>query len=115
MDADQASQVLLDRCCVNYEPDSAVDIEKIFARLTPLLRSDVESLCPECNSVHPVQFDMQHYLLSTLIQEQQYLAYELHRIASAYQWTPAEILGLPRELRKRYVALIENDIERGLR
>ncbi|MBD3273743.1 MAG: hypothetical protein GF372_00430 [Candidatus Marinimicrobia bacterium] len=114
MDADQASQVLLDRCCQDYDPDSAVDIEKIFARLTPLLRSEVESLCPECDSVHPVQFDMQHYLLSTLIQEQQYLAYEMHRIASAYQWTPAEILDLPRHLRKRYVALIENDIERGL-
>lgn len=115
MDADQASQVLLDRCCKNYEPEVAVDIEKIFARLTPLLRSDVESICPECNSVHPVQFDMQYYLLTKLMQDKNYLSYEVHRIASAYHWSSAEILGLPRQLRKRYVAMIENDIERGLR
>ena len=114
MDADQASQLLLDRCFQQHEHNDAADIEKIFARITPMLRSDMESVCPECNSVHPVQFDMQYYLLSTLIQEQQYLTYEVHRIAAAYQWTAEEILGLPRRLRKRYVALIQNDIERGL-
>ncbi len=113
-DADTATQLLLDRCCPDFDEEKEVDIERIFASLLPLMQLDMESVCPECQTTQRLQFDIQHYLLTRLLQEQTHLQYEIHRIASAYRWRPDEILAVPRRIRKRYVAFIEQDMERGL-
>jgi hypothetical protein len=62
---------------------------------------------PECGAEQEVHFDIQHYLLSTLLEERDQLAWEIHRLAASYGWSLKEILGLARRERKDLVSLIE--------
>jgi hypothetical protein len=117
MPEDEAEYTLLTRCLLSDAsqqiPDqSDYDIEAIDTALesvAPLLDLDMDAECPECGHVQLVHFDIQHYLLTALKQEQKQLNQEIHRLASVYKWSLNEILSLPRSQRRSLAVLIEND------
>ncbi len=78
-----------------------------MAEVGPILDLDLEATCPECGARQAIHFDICAHLLGALASERLWLAHEVHTIASAYGWSLAEILGLPREDRRVYVRLIE--------
>jgi hypothetical protein len=107
----EAEQELLARCTV--EGDTAADPEAVQAAMdavAPVLSLEMDARCPECGESQPVHFDIQSYLLSTLESEQERLVREVHRLATAYGWSLAEILGLPRRRRRAYAATIETEM-----
>lgn len=113
-DTTEANRILLERTCPNYSSENEIDVEQLLSEVAPIMSIDMESVCPECESRHNIEFDMQYYLMTKLRQEQRFLWYEIHRLAAAYRWSQAEILSLPRRIRKLHVNYIENDLERGL-
>lgn len=116
---EEAEAVLLARCLVaDHEADreeSPIDgeaIQEAMAALGPAISLDVDAWCSECGSYQAVPFDLQHYLLTALRQEQAQLALDIHWLASSYGWGLTEILGLSRSQRRRLVGLIEYQARR---
>lgn len=110
MPSEDAGAALVRRCIVGE--DTAADhedVEASMAEVAPMLDVDLSARCPECDHEQSVHFDIQSFVLTTLQQEQGRLAWEVHRLACAYGWRLEEILGLPRSLRRTYVALVESE------
>lgn len=109
----QARQALLTRCLTDgsthLEPEDELSqaVQAAMTSLAPTLDLELDAACSECGELQPVHFDIQHYLLTSLLQERSQLAQEIHRLASAYGWSLNEILSLPRSRRRSLVDLIE--------
>jgi len=91
-------------------PESAVDelaaeVQAGMNDVAPLLQAELGAVCPECDAHQEIWFDIQHYLLSSLISEQPRLDREIHALATAYGWGLNEILDLPRSRRRALVAV----------
>jgi hypothetical protein len=105
-----AESILAERCMPDTEtrPDLAV-LQAALDEVAPLLEFELKASCPECGRVHLVQFDIQTYLLRSLLNDQLHLLSDIHRLAAAYTWSANEILNLTRTERRRLVELVEND------
>jgi hypothetical protein len=105
-----AERVLLQRCLVEGElGDDTSVVSDAMRAVGPLLDVEVGATCAECGYEQSVRFDLQHYLLSAILDQRPQRTREVHQIASAYRWSLAEILSLPRARRKLHVSLIERD------
>jgi hypothetical protein len=108
----QMEQVLIERCLL--EGDPATDggkIQQAMEQIAPVLQMEMVAQCPECEKEQSVHFDMQSFLLTRLKQGQKQVTLEIHRLAATYHWSHAEILDLPRNMRRRYVDLIESELD----
>ena len=108
---DEAQQALR-RCCIG-EAAAEIDddaLQTLLTEVAPLVDLDLDARCPECQQVHALQFDIQTYLLSALLGERRQLTLEIHRLATAYGWSLAEILSLPRSERRHFVELIDQEL-----
>jgi len=111
MDADRATQTLLQRCLVAGDLAAAVGLaQDAFEHIAPMLQTEMEAQCSECGHGMTVLFDVQTYLLQALLQDQERLSYEVHRLATAYGWSLKSILKLPRNTRRHYARLIEAEL-----
>jgi hypothetical protein len=110
-----ATAQLLARCLVQGDLKAAEsEAQEMLAAIAPMLQTEMAASCPECGHGMSVLFDMQTYLLQSLLQDQERLGWEVHRLATAYKWSLQEILQLPRSTRKRYTALIETELMTSL-
>lgn len=106
---EEAEMRLLERCLLKGNP--VTDNEKVqlkMAEMAPVLNMEMQAICPECSQVQQVQFDMQSFFLTRLVQDRPGLIHEIHNIATQYHWSQQEILKLPRILRKQYSSLIQS-------
>lgn len=111
-DETEAVRTLVGRLIVlekrdSASPDfSAADIEAIESAIeavAPELVVRVPTQCPECGTQTLLQVDP----YACLHAGPQSLLREIHQLASMYHWSEKEILDLPRERRRRYLALLE--------
>jgi hypothetical protein len=86
--------------------DNQALAEAISAR-DPLVDFSVACACPICGVSQAVTVDLEAIVLGRLDARQRALVGEVHRLASRYGWTEAEVLALPPSRRARYLALIE--------
>jgi hypothetical protein len=108
-----AEMALAARCAVDAtRPPDLAALQNALEEVAPLFEFELKAPCPECGRVHLVQFDIQTYLLRSLLNEQSRLSSEIHRIAAAYGWSFEEILSLSRTERRRLVGLIESETGR---
>lgn len=110
----EAQQQLIERCL--YEGDLAENLDAVQAELdvvAPLLDLDLGARCAECGAEQLVHFELQGYLLGSLIAEHDRRLWEIHQLARAYGWSLHEILELPRSERRTYVALVEREAAQG--
>ncbi|MGE5806268.1 MAG: hypothetical protein ACM34M_10780 [Ignavibacteria bacterium] len=106
--ASEIEKELLKRCLVESNRKDDLDcVEDILQNLAPLINFNFDVCCPECSAAQNLRFDIQTYLLSSLLQEQKQLAYEVHKLAYAYKWGLNEILELPRSIRRAYVSFMD--------
>lgn len=111
MTPEDAESELLKRCVLGGDPTGEKkSLQDIMQELAPLVDVNMDAHCPECNAHQLIHFDIQHFLLSSLKQERQQLAYEVHRLAGAYGWSLNEILELPRSVRRTYVDFVESEL-----
>lgn len=106
-----AAAGLLNRCVLDVSrvrPEPAV-VESIFAKFAPLLDVELNAGCPECGESQALRFDIQSYLLGSLVAERPCLLQEVHLLACRYGWSLIEILSLRRCERRSFVRLIDPD------
>jgi hypothetical protein len=106
--AEKAVHELL-KCCVLDGRDGydACAVQDAMEQVAPILDVDINTSCPECGAGAGVRFDLQEYLLRSVMQERRRLWRETHILATAYGWGLNDILGLTRSDRRTLVGLIE--------
>lgn len=89
-------------------PHGPAAFQEWLEQVAPILHFDLVAQCAECGHVHNVEFDVQSYVLGSIVAERPKLLSDIHRIAKAYSWTLDEILSLRRSDRRQIVELIES-------
>ena len=120
---DRALDLLWERCVLETTPQAdevgmaeptsgaRLEAEQALEALAPVLSMDLPVSCVECGAEQLVEFDMVRFFLGALRRERTLLVREVHCLASAYHWSHAEILGLPRSVRRAYVSLVLGERE----
>jgi hypothetical protein len=110
LSAEAAEAALFARCIVEGEAmpgDQAV--HDALEAAAPILDTELDAVCPECGAPSQAHFDLQHYLLTAILQEAPARTAEVHLLASTYGWSLREILKLDRRRRRAFAAAIERD------
>jgi len=106
-----AERLLSARCIRPAELPSRLlsRVTRAMERLAPPLADVVQGACPQCGAQIEVYFDPQDFILRELRAEAAMVFDDIHRLASRYQWSEADIMAMPRSRRVRYAELIEHD------
>jgi hypothetical protein len=112
---EQREDGLLRRCLLPGmpRPPEPHAVSEAMEAVAPLIDLPLHASCPECHREQQVHFDLQHYLLGTILQERRARLLEIHRIALAYCWSLREILDLPRRRRREFAAQIDRELPAG--
>lgn len=126
VDGEVAVEALFARCVRRIGDCTAVDTlaiqelgpgarQEIEARMSELgSRADieVEASCPECGRLFNSHFDVVTFFLDELKNGFLTLESDIHSLAWHYHWSEQEILSLTRPKRRRYVALLQSEVDR---
>jgi hypothetical protein len=75
----------------------------------PLTCLELDADCPHCGERSSIPLDLEYCLLERLRREQRGLLDEVHCLASAYHWSEATIVELPRWRRALYLARVREE------
>ena len=121
---EQALVLLLARCIRRLGPLHDPGLE-VIQRLSARARMEIErhmdmaaphvdltlgSHCPECGREFTVPFDLQAFVLAECRTSRDLLYREVHVLAYHYHWREQDILALPREKRRIYLALLAEEL-----
>jgi hypothetical protein len=81
-------------------------------RCAPQVEIELDLNCPECHTSFRSEFDFTAFFLAELKTNQRALEREVHFLAWHYHWPEREILSLTRRKRQRYVALLQEQLDR---
>jgi hypothetical protein len=108
-----AARRLLQRCCVNMDvarsPWSEEEIDEIgelMAAADPLAEIRMSFECPICKAAFEESVDLPTFLWAELEARAKRTLSDVHRLASAYGWSQAEILGLSTARREFYLNMV---------
>jgi hypothetical protein len=125
-DAERAFTVLLGRCIQSIGPWNPPG-KALLRRLSPLAQQEIErqieaaapqveltmeAQCPECAHGFVVAFDPQELLFGELRTSHDLLYREVHYLAYHYHWSEREIMAMPRDKRRRYIAVLAGELEK---
>jgi hypothetical protein len=79
----------------------------IMAELDPVAELWLNLACPGCGHAFAVLFDAATQLAAELSGVRNDIFRQVHTLASAYHWSEAEIMAMPRPRRRRYLHLLE--------
>lgn len=85
-------------------------IERELEACDPITALDVAAACPGCGEPVDVEIDLEGLLLDTLARSQREMMDSVHRLASRYHWSEAEVLALPAWRRSYYLAAIAGTV-----
>lgn len=116
---DVLRQRLLMACCADpgatvvpdLSPQECACIEEQMNRLAPQLEVEMESVCPECGAGFSTRIDVPYLALSEMNINEAELDWEIHYIAWHYHWPESEILTLTPGRRRRYIRLVQGELE----
>jgi hypothetical protein len=69
----------------------------------------VSYVCPQCSHADDLALDLEGALLTRLQTQAQLLTLDVHRLASRYGWSEAQILELPPHRRAAYLRLLDQE------
>jgi hypothetical protein len=90
-------------------PEDNQALAEAISTRDPLVDFSVTCACPVCGVSQNVTIDLEAVVLGRLDARQRELVGDVHRLASRYGWTEAEILAIPPSRRARYLTLIDAD------
>jgi hypothetical protein len=116
LSAREAVHELLRRCVLEapegFGQTTAAAVQDAMEQVAPILDVDINTSCPECGTAALVRFDLQTYLLQSILQDRRRLWRETHVLATTYKWNLEEIHGLTRTDRRVLISMIEADASR---
>ncbi len=121
--ADAATAELLARCTrrgathdddtTGALPDAArVAVEHAIQRLAPDVEIELEAVCPACGGGVETAIDFAAHFFAELLRNLQSIEREVHFLAWHYHWSERDILAMTRARRRRYVALLQAEVDR---
>ena len=118
-EADVLLQQLLLACCAECDrslveglsPEERAYIEDQMNRLAPQVEVEVEAVCPECGAGFSTHIDVSYLALAEMKLSEAELDWEVHYLAWHYHWTETEILVLTPGRRRRYIELVQRELE----
>jgi hypothetical protein len=81
--------------------------------MAPEISTTIHALCPACGTPLEAHFPVVRTVLAELRQSAAGLHDDIDLIARTYHWPQAEILALPPDRRKAYVARIRHAYDRA--
>ena len=117
---------LLARCIRSVGQNSSIDeaqitqlsdsvrreIEEKMQQLAPLIDFEIDSVCPECKKPFTFPLNFTDLFFAEMKRNFRTLEQEVHLLAWHYHWSERDILSMNRKKRKRYVAFLEEEIEK---
>jgi hypothetical protein len=91
------------------DTDSIGRIEDVLERADPLIRTAIETSCPDCGRRAEHDVDVAGAVLVRLRRAQHALIEIVHALASRYHWSEADIVAMPAWRRSRYAALLSRE------
>ncbi|MEQ9498465.1 MAG: hypothetical protein RIT81_16440 [Deltaproteobacteria bacterium] len=82
-------------------------VDARFAEHDPLVDFTISTACPACRHPTRIEVDLEALAIAALRRHRGELLWIVHRLALAYHWDEATILGLPADRRRVYLAMIE--------
>jgi hypothetical protein len=115
MEIDEAAACLFARCLLKDggHPLTAEEEERVceaMERAAPAINLELDLICPECEHAFLLPFDTTAFFLEEMRISGRQLLNEVHSLAFYYHWTETEILGLVRDRRRRYLALLRETV-----
>jgi hypothetical protein len=108
---EKAEAGLLERCILeNKDLATADTVQKVMEEVAPMVAGSFDVTCPECNFMQQLNFNLQYYLLASLLAERKKLVAEIHLLSRYYGWGLNEILELPRSMRKAFAKRLETNV-----
>ena len=106
-----SEQLLAERCLDPADPPRKLRarIERSMAAMAPEVSRTIEGHCPNCGALLRSLFHAPSFVMAELKRMAASLQADIHLIASAYHWTEAAILDLPRHRRRDYAERIRAD------
>jgi hypothetical protein len=77
----------------------------------PLTALSIDTLCPFCGKSLCVELDLELLLIEGLRSQQRHLLEQIHRLASRYHWSEADIIAMPHWRRQRYLSRLAAEVE----
>jgi hypothetical protein len=105
---EQPGEALLRR----LSPLAQQEIERQIEAVAPQLELTMEAQCPECGRDFTVPFDPQEFFFGELRTSRDLLYREVHYLAYHYHWSEQEIMAMPRHKRRRYIAVLADELEK---
>lgn len=117
-----ALTALLDRCVTAVGPGGAgagpaslsprarAEVEAEMERLAPMPDRTLETRCAGCGRTVLAPFDLRDCFFGELRADRDLLYREVHRLAFHYHWSEAEILGMARPRRHRYLDVLAEEL-----
>jgi len=103
----------IDEAQIAQLPDSVRrEIEEKMQQLAPLIDFEIDAVCPECKKPFTFLLNFTDLFFAEMKKNFQPLEQEVHFLAWHYHWSERDILSMTRRKRKRYVALLEEEIQR---
>ena len=88
------------------------ELYETMERLAPQVAIELDLTCPECRTSFVADFDFTAFFLAEMTANARQLEREVHLLARHYHWSEQEILSLTRKKRRRYIELLQEEIER---
>lgn len=82
------------------------EIERIFEDADPLVNFSCRVRCGECDRLNDYRVDLMETALAMLSRMQTQLIHAIHRMATHYHWSEADVLAVPEWRRQQYLQLI---------
>jgi hypothetical protein len=77
----------------------------------PLTALTIDTQCPFCGKSLCVEIDLELLLVEGLRSQQRQLFEQVHRLASRYHWSEADIVAMPSWRRQRYLSRLGAEVE----
>lgn len=93
-------------------PLARLEIERQMEIVAPQVDLTLEANCPECGREFALPFDLQEFFFAELRASCDLLYREVHYLAYHYHWSEQEIMAMPRDKRRKYIAVLADELER---
>ena len=115
LDVETATDKLLERCLLSGDAAPLAVNEKArvitaMEERAPRVELELDLRCPECSHAFVMPFDTTGFFLDELRITASKLLREVHSLAFYYHWHESEILGLLRDRRRAYLALLSDTL-----
>jgi hypothetical protein len=108
-------ELLLERCLVGEHPDRLDERERdlvinAIEVHAPDVDLQLDLTCPDCDELFVLPFDTTAFVLAELRRIGRRVIEEIHLLALHYHWAEADILGMSGPRRRRYLALLGDQV-----